>query len=453
MKKILAGLLVACMLTSMLVGCGAPKTEAPATDEETTEAPAEEETPAEEEAPATEEAPAADGEEVTLTFWTHIEDSWNVAQDKIIAEFEAENPNIKVKRESFPYDEFEAKTQTSLISKSGGADIYELWGGWAVDFAPTGAFSPVPDDYVQHLVEDSYEPVLGAFKYEDKYYGVPWEFNIEYGGMLASIPLFEEIGAEYPTTWDEMIDAARKATKGDGTTFDVRGIDFYSWDTLTYTWLSMILSSGGQYMDGDTFAFDNPVAIETMQKLVDYVKVDKLTNIDGLTNGGDSEPYQWFFQGEALQVPRGPWAISEGIHDYELEMGTDFDYIAMPFYGSEKKFAAETGWGMAVNGSSAQQDAAWKFVEFWNEPDRMIEYNIACGMVPASKTSAQNPAFVEALPHMQPLVDILDGGQFIGLFNTDTLKEAVQDMVVDIVSNDTSVEDAVKGLDEHLNNG
>ena len=445
MKKILTGLLVVSLLASMLAGCGKSSTPAPAEKAPAAEASAEE-------APAGETA-AAEGEQITLTFWTHVEQSWNDAQDKIIAEFEAANPNIKIQREGFPYDEFEAKTQTSLLSKSGGADIYELWGGWAIDYAPTGAFSPVPDDYVSHLIEDSYEPVLGAFEHDGKYYGVPWEFNIEYGGMLASVPKFKENNLEYPKTWDEMMEAAKTVAKHEGAIFETRGIDFYSWDTLTYTWLSMILSSGGQYMDGDKFDFATPIGIETMQKLIDYVKVDQVTNIDGLTNGGETEPYQWFFLGEALQMPRGPWVIAEGINDYELTYGEDFEYVAMPFYGSEKKFAAETGWGMAVNGSSPEQEAAWKFIEFWNEPERMMDFNIACGMIPASKTSAQNPAFIEALPHMQPLVDILEGGQYIGYFNTDTLKEAVIDMVVDIVNNDRAVEDAVKELDDTLNNG
>ena len=392
---------------------------------------------------------ASDGD-IVLTFWSHIDVGWNPQQDKIIKEFEAENPGIKIKRESFPYDDFESKTQTSLISKSGGADIYSLWGGWAVDYASTGVFSPAPDGFVAGLKADSYAPVLGAFEYEGKYYGVPLEFNIEYGGMLVSVPMFNDLGLSYPKTWDEMIGIAKENSVSKGANFELRGFDFPAWDALTYIWLSMILSSGGQYMDGDQFNFSTPIGIETMQKLVDYVKIDDMTNTDGITNE-ELEPYQKFYLGETLMVPRGPWVVPEGEDEYDLEYGVDFEYVAMPFYGNQKLFAAETGWGLAVNANSKNQEAAWKFIEFWLEKERLLEYNIACGMIPPIKAISHDPELLDAMPYIGPLVDILDGGLFIGYFNTDILKEAVCDMFVDIINSGISVADAVSDLDDFLN--
>lgn len=32
--------------------------------------------------------------------------------------------------------------------------------------------------------EENYEPTYGALEYEDKMYGIPLEYNIEYGGSL-----------------------------------------------------------------------------------------------------------------------------------------------------------------------------------------------------------------------------------------------------------------------------
>jgi multiple sugar transport system substrate-binding protein len=396
-------------------------------------------------------AVVATDDQVVLTFWTHIDNVWQEQQKQIIADFEADNPDIKIQLEAFPYDDFEAKTQTSLISHEGGADIYSLWGGWAVDYASTGAFAPVPADFVAEMKTDSYEPVLGAFEYDGNYYGVPLEFNNEYGGMLVDTPKFQELGIDYPATWEEMIEIARDNTVMRGTTFEYRGFDFPAWDALTYTWISMILSSGGQYMDGDDFNFDTPIGVETMQTLADYIKVDKITNIDGITNAEEQEPYQWFYLGESMMVPRGPWVVPEGEAEYDLVYGEDFEFVSMPFYGSEPKFAAETGWGLAVNANSKNQEAAWKFIEFWSEKERLLEYNIATGMIPPYKSLAHDPRFVEALPYMAPIVEILDGGQFIGYFNTDVLKEGVANMFVDIIENGTPVATAVHDLDASLN--
>ncbi|WP_312692137.1 extracellular solute-binding protein [Caproiciproducens sp.] len=431
MKKFTSCALAVILSAAMLTGCGAP-------------------------AANTGSSPASADKSgtgvTTITLWSHIDVNWNPAQDKMIADFEAANPDIKVVRESFPYDEFESKTQTSLLSKEGGADVYQLWGGWAIDYSKTGAFAPVPDAYMAKVKEDSYEPVLGSFGYNGKYYGVPLEYNIEYGGLLVNTPKFKELGIQYPTTWDEMINIAKKNSSSNGAVYNLRGLDFVGWDTLPYTWLSMILSSGGSYMEGDKFNFNNPTGVATMQKLVDYVTVDKMTNLDGLTNASETEPYQKLFTStEELMVPRGPWVVPEGINVDGLKYGQDFEYVAMPFYGSKKLFAAETGWGLAVNASSKKQEAAWKFVEFWTDPSRVLQYDIACGMLPASKTAANNPELVKAMPYMAPLVKVLDGGRFIGYFNTDKLKENVKATFIDIVNNKTPVAEALGKLDSTMN--
>lgn len=431
MKKFTSCALAVILSAAMLTGCGAP-------------------------AANTGSSPASADKSgtgvTTITLWSHIDVNWNPAQDKMIADFEAANPDIKVVRESFPYDEFESKTQTSLLSKEGGADVYQLWGGWAIDYSKTGAFAPVPDAYMAKVKEDSYEPVLGSFGYNGKYYGVPLEYNIEYGGLLVNTPKFKELGIQYPTTWDEMINIAKKNSSSNGAVYNLRGLDFVGWDTLPYTWLSMILSSGGSYMEGDKFNFNNPTGVATMQKLVDYVTVDKMTNLDGLTNASETEPYQKLFtSAEELMVPRGPWVVPEGINVDGLKYGQDFEYVAMPFYGPKKLFAAETGWGLAVNASSKKQEAAWKFVEYWTDPNRVLQYDIACGMVPASKTAANNPELVKAMPYMAPLVKVLDGGRFIGYFNTDKLKENVKATFIDIVNNKTPVAEALGKLDSTMN--
>ncbi len=390
------------------------------------------------------------GEEtITLQYWTHLETPWNISNDELVAAFESKYPNIKIEVEAYPYDEFEQKVRTSLLSHTGGADIYELWGGWAYEFAPTGVFAPVPDDLMGDLLEDCYEPVLGAFEYEGEYYGVPMEFNAEYGGMLVNKTYFEENNIDYPETWDEMIEIATENSVSENDIFDMRGFDFISFDSLPYTWLSMILSSGGNYLEGDTFNFDTQIAKDTLQELVNYVTVNKVTNIEGLA-GSDLENFHWLFLDQALMVPRGIWTIPTGETEYGVVYGEDFDYISMPFYGSEQRWAAETGWGLAVNNESEYADAAWKFISFCMEPENLLQLNVDRGLIPPRKSVAHDPAFLEALPYAEPIVNVLDGASFVGPINTDVLKEAICNMFADIIQNGTSIDDAVVQLNQNL---
>ena len=53
-------------------------------------------------------------ETTKLVIWGHQEEVWNNNYQKIADDFMAENPDIQISFEFFPYDDFEAKVQTYL---------------------------------------------------------------------------------------------------------------------------------------------------------------------------------------------------------------------------------------------------------------------------------------------------------------------------------------------------
>ena len=371
-------------------------------------------------------------DENALTLWIHNdEDSWTESYQKIVDDFMAANPDIKINIESFPYDEYETKVQTALMSDEGGADIYELWGGWGVDFAPSGALAQLTDEMEQEVRNESYPSTYGALESEGHLYGIPMEFNIECGGLLVNKNLLKAAGLEVPTTWEGLEDAAEKLVQKDGNEMAVKGFDFVNWDGVMYLYTSMILSQGAQYMNEDgTFNFTSEAAKDAWEELADMVTDDQLTTLSGLDDGSDIEGYQELYAGQAAMVPRGPWCIAEGINDFELEYGKDFSYEAMPFYGSQQKFAAETGWSMGMSSKleGKKLENAQKFLDYFFQDDVIMSHNLACGTIPCKKAVAQSEEYLEAFPYAEPLVGILDGGQFIGLFNTDVFKENVNNV-------------------------
>lgn len=232
-----------------------------------------------------------------------------------------------------------------------------------------------------------------------------------------------------------------------------KGFDFVNWDSVPYLFLSMILSQGGEYMDANgKFTLQTPEAKAALQELHDLVVVDKVTDLEGLVGGGDLEGFQQLFAGRNGIVPRGPWVISEGVVSFGLELGVDFDYVAMPWFGEKVAFAAETGWALSVNGNSAQQEAAYKFLEYFYQDEQLLAHNVAAAQIPAKISVAQDPELLTLMPFAAPLVGILDDAQFIGYFNTDQFKEAVNNTFVDLVMGTIpSVDEALASLEEHLN--
>ena len=370
------------------------------------------------------------GEPIELTFWGHQENAINESFKAIAEDFHEEHPNITINFEFFPYDEFEAKVQTSLADKKAGADIYELWGGWGVDFCSTGALAQIPDEMAAEITEDAYAPTYGALEYEGHLYGMPMEFNIESGGMLVNKHLLGD--KPIPTTWDELVATAKELTQGEGDTMTVKGLDVVGWDTIPYTLCAMILSQGDNYLNEDgTFNFTSEAAKNAFTELTDLVVTDGVTNLTGLAGGDAMENYQLVFADQCVFAPRGPWTIAEGKTTFELTYGEDFTYAALPWYGDSIGFAAETGWSLAVNGSSDKQEAAFQFLEYFFSDEVLMKHDVAAGFIPPKKSVAEDPALLESMPFLEPLVGILGNAQFIGYFNTDIFKETINNVYTD----------------------
>lgn len=437
MKKMLSVLLATAMLAGVLAGCSGGSSSAPA----------------QQSAPAS--AASAESEELTgtLKLWTHQNEPWDPAYQADIDKFTALHPGVTIEMESFPYQDFQSKLQTSLVSDD-CADLYVIFGSWASQYMPTGALSKVPDELAKRMDEDFYPSAKGGFTYDGAYYGLPLEYNIEYGGMLVNKKLFDEKGLSYPTTWAELEKIADEVSVRNGELMDMRGFEFVGFDSQTNLFLSMILSNGGQYLeeDGKTLNLTSPQAVDAMSKMLEYVKDREWTNLDGITNyteGGFSA----LFKDRALMCMSGPWTVATGTESYGLEYGKDFEYVALPQYGEKNLFAAETGWGVIVPEKSKQKDLAWKFVEFLAEPENLMAHNIACEQVPPCKSISSDPAYLEAMPYTKPILDIQANGQYMGNFNTDLFKQTLNGAFVELVNGDkyASVEEMLQDVQDTMN--
>ena len=154
---------------------------------------------------------------------------------------------------------------------------------------------------------------------------------------------------EFPKTFAELMDAARKLTKYDTKGNPIHwGFDFMTTDNIPYLFLSFILQQNGSYWAADKIhvKFTTPEAQKAMQAMADMVLKDKVTEIKHLSDT-NNDASNYFFKGESSMCFRGPWVIPVGTDEFELD---NFSYGPMPsFTGTSKAFAAESGWGEVVS--------------------------------------------------------------------------------------------------------
>jgi len=386
-----------------------------------------------------------------VSWWTHNNTAFVAANIALIEAFEKANPDIHIVYQYFPYDVFVQKLQTGYSSGT-VADIQQMFGTWVTEYAKFGLLDPVPDEMASNMADRFWPAATGAYEVDGTFYGQPKEYNLENGGILVNPKLIEEAGAtETPTTWQGMVDLAVKATKTDASGLITQaGLTFITSDTVTFTYLSMILQQGASYFAEDGMHVDlhSDAAKKAWQ---DFTALVTEYNVDDtLSRSLDTQDV--FFQGRAAMCARGPWAIAVGQEEYP-DLKFRYDPIP-PYAGTELKFAAESGWGEVVNTKTDddKKAAAWKFIDFMHTDDNLREWNKATFTVPSLKGLANDKALLEAAPGLATSFAALPGGQWIGqIGDRDRFFQFLLDAYTSVDIGEASPEDALAQAEENIN--
>ena len=372
--------------------------------------------------PAATDAPADGGEKVTIRMWTHQNDSFNAGYEALAAEYKGMHPNVEIVFETFDYDTYIQTLQTALPAKT-EADILQMFGSWVCSYADGGNLAEMPASVIS--MDDANAKLLGApvggYVCDGKLYGVPQEFNIEYGAVMLNTKLAEEVGAtNYKdgwAAWDEVIEDGKKMALVQDGVMTRAGLNFTGSDGIATMFHSVYLQNGVQYLTDGVYTVNTPEGVRTlelMKRLVDEGLVDPLLYNDEENWVGDS----YFAETSAMGLI-GPWAIPEYSGDY-AEVAAATIYQPLPSVGSEPIFAAASGWGLTVSANSEVQEAAWDFVKFVTlDAANAVEWNLASGTLPALKeniSGANADSLVAEFPYFEPFLGILEFGQYEGQF-------------------------------------
>lgn len=209
-KKMLAGLLVAAMTTTLFAGCGstaADTGDASASADNTSEA-------ADSAADAGNVADAvATGEDPQLEKTFKILSIWDQESDngelitKICDQYIADvNPNFSYEYEYVSSDDLRTKVAT-LVSSNDLPDMFAYEAGAPlVDYIDSGKVVNITELLAQYDCTDALDPsavsLLATLSGTEDIYDLPLGMNVE--GFWYNKALFEQAGIENPpTTWDE----------------------------------------------------------------------------------------------------------------------------------------------------------------------------------------------------------------------------------------------------------
>ena len=128
--------------------------------------------------------------QVTIEYWQYYYESKVELIDELIEEFEARNPDIKVKHVTFPYDTFSEQVGASVPAGT-GPDVLNLFYGWLPMYMDAGFLQPLPEKYFPiEKIESEFIPMVEAVKVDGQYWALPtavqFSFILQQGSLCGS---------------------------------------------------------------------------------------------------------------------------------------------------------------------------------------------------------------------------------------------------------------------------
>lgn len=323
-----------------------------------------------------------------IEFWTlQLSPAFDDYFKKIIREYEAKNPGIKIKWVDIPYDAVIPKLLSS-IAAGDAPDVVNLSSDFVSKFYRMGTLY----DISQSVPLDSLRNVYVKGALEDGIYNgfvaaLPWYLNTY--TIMYNKRLFQEAGfssKDVPATFHEAVRFIREYKNRTG-----RFATF--WNIGKDSYLPMMLESEGLSMVDSSFRevlFTQPTAIALLQEWINLYREGYLPR-ESIIRAGSAiiEPYQ---SGQIAFVFTGPVFLKR-VKENAPAVYAETD-IAPPLVGSTGAHELAT-MSIAVLNSTPDKNAATDFAMFVTNAQNQSDFCRMATIYPSTLESLKDEYFVK----------------------------------------------------------
>lgn len=316
-------------------------------------------------APSASSGGSSAADDVTLKVW-----SWRTedveAYNRIFDVFEEQNPGITVEFEAFQNTEYNQILTTGLAG-SDGPDVPMVRAyGQLQPNIEAGQLEPI-DGEVEGLDEIAPSVLAGAKGKEDgKTYAVP--LATQTLQMFYNKAIFEELGLEAPTTWDEFIDVNESLLEAGVTPMALGAKD--DWILPIFHDIVGSARYGGaefeeRVLSGET-DFNDPDYVASLQLITD---LEKYLTPDVVGVSYTDSQIQ-FTSGQAAQFPGGSFEIATFRNQApDLEIGSYQVPLHDDAVAETPVSPAYADGNFAVNAKSENKEAAFTLLNWLATPE------------------------------------------------------------------------------------
>jgi raffinose/stachyose/melibiose transport system substrate-binding protein len=294
--------------------------------------------------------------------------------NQVVAEFEKQNPNIKIEMDSVVNDSYKEKIRV-LISSNDVPDVFTSWSdSFAYNLVKSGRVKPLNDllakdkAFANSFIQSQIKP----FSFDGKTYGLP--LTIDGKVFVYNKDIFAKAGiTKLPVTFDELL-ATLDTLKAKGYSVplleglsDAWAISHYQGTMIQRYMAPEVLAKDFNEATGEFTDPGYKVVLERFQKLVSYMG----PNATSLTH---TEVRNQFIAG---RLPLIYLQLAEFSYINAAKSKPDFGYFNFPAFADGKGDAGYlTGApeGFMMSTTSKNPEAAEKFFKFLLSKENMIKF-------------------------------------------------------------------------------
>ncbi|GAA0462032.1 extracellular solute-binding protein [Streptomyces sp. NPDC046215] len=316
----------------------------------------------------------------TVTWWD-TSDATNEAPafKKLVKDFEAKHPKIKVEYVNVPFDQAQQKFKTAASTGKGAPDVLRSDVGWTPGFAQLGYLKDLTGTPALDNSGDFLEGPLKNAAYQGKTYGVPQVTDTL--GLLYNKELFKKAGVEKPPAdWKEVKEAAAKVKEKAG----AGGIGL---SPDSYYSLPFLYGEKSDMVDVDQkkITISSAASRKGIETAVDLVKSGAAPKPAG-TDGYNALKTD-FKNGKLAMLIDGPWATKELFGGNAFASKDNLGIAAVPAGSTGAAGAPVGGHNLVVYAGSKNFDASYLFTKFMTGAAQQEAVSNAIGVLPTRKSA------------------------------------------------------------------
>ncbi|MGH7817050.1 MAG: ABC transporter substrate-binding protein [Candidatus Binatia bacterium] len=324
--------------------------------------------------------------------------------DRPIADFEKENPGVKISREIGPQSSTQLHDLITqkLKNRDTEMDVFVMDVIWPAEFASAGWALPLDRFFAAVEQKQFLDAPIQANRYRGQTFGVP--LFVDAGLLYYRKDLLEKYGMSPPRTWLELVEVAKTilAREQDPHLVGFSG-QFKQYEGLICNMMEYILSNGGALWDESRLksAISQRPAVEAVRFVRDRI-IGQIAH-RGVLAYEEPESLVLFTEGRAIFHRNWPYAWNVANDPQRSKIAGKIGMMPLPSFPGAKGVAALGGWQLAISRFAKKSELAWRFVAFMTSDSMQKRITLNTGRAPARAALYNDREVLDKVPQLKSL--------------------------------------------------